>query len=386
MINENIPKYPVLHAAIKRKTTGLILSLLILFPFAASAQWDTLSLVFAGDIMGHTPQIKSAEVIPNKKYNYEPCFQYLKPIIEKADIAIGNLELTLPGKPPYSGYPMFRSPDELADALKLSGFDVLVTANNHSNDARGPGVVSTVNTLRDKGFLQTGTFKDARDRAAFYPQMIYKDGFKFALLNYTYGTNGLPTTLPTVVNLIDTVQIKKDLAEAVARQPDFIIVFMHWGLEYQLQENAEQRKLAKFLIANGAQLIIGSHPHVVQPVKWETATAPDGSTKKALVVYSLGNFISNQQKAHTNGGILFEVKIVKNKGVRKAELDSYGYLPVYRYVHKEASGKRTYYALPIARMEKYPELFKEMDSTERAAMTAFANSVRKRLQECPEIK
>ena len=102
------------------------------------AQTDTLRLIFSGDIMGHAPQIKSAETGPNQ-YDYRPCFRYVKPILERADLAIGNLELTLPGKGPYSGYPMFRSPDALAVALRDAGFDILVTANHHSNASRGPG-------------------------------------------------------------------------------------------------------------------------------------------------------------------------------------------------------------------------------------------------------
>ena len=160
---------------------------------------STLRLIFAGDVMGHAPQIASAQIGNTGKYDYKPCFRYIKPIIEQADLAIANLELTLPGKPPYNGYPMFRSPDELAVALKGAGFDILVTANNHANDSRGPGVTNTILTLRDNNFLQTGTFLNARDRSAHYPLMVYKNGFKIALLNYTYDTNGVPTEAPTIV-------------------------------------------------------------------------------------------------------------------------------------------------------------------------------------------
>ena len=354
------------------------------FSHALSAQWDTLRILFAGDIMGHEPQIKSAEIVPDKQYDYSPCFQYVRPIVEEADIAVANLELTLPGRPPYTGYPMFRSPNALAVALKEAGFDVLGTANNHSNDGRGSGLVATLQILRDLGILQTGTFENQRRRDTFYPLMIYKDGFKIALLNYTYGTNGLPTDPPTIVNLIDTVQIKKDLAEAVARQPDFIITFMHWGLEYQLQENAEQQKLARLLVAHGADMVIGAHPHVVQPVKWVSTRDAKGKERKALVVYSMGNFISNQQKPHTDGGALFQFELVKNKGVRKAQLGRYGYLPVYRYVHKPATGKSVFYALPVARLEAEPDLFPAMSAAARAAMKAYAEGVRARLKDCPE--
>ena len=356
-----------------------VASVLFLLPFLLSAQTDTLRLIFAGDIMGHAPQIKSAEVVAGKKYDYTPCFKYIKPIIDRADLAIGNLELTLPGKPPYNGYPMFRSPDDLATAIKEAGFDLLVTANNHSNDSRGPGVVSTINTLRALGFHQTGTFKNATDRGASYPLMMYKNNFKLAFLNYTYGTNGVPTDAPTIVNLIDTVQMGKDLAEARARKPHFIIAVMHWGLEYQLKENAEQRQIARFLIRNGADMVIGSHPHVVQPIRTESVAMPDGSVKKAIVVYSLGNFISNQQQPHTDGGILFQVDLLKQRGSPKITTANAGIIPVWRYIHKAANGKSTFYALPVARLEKNPDLFQGMSDAARAKMKQYVDALRKRI-------
>lgn len=357
----------------------IIASVLFLLPTLLSAQTDTLRLIFAGDIMGHAPQIKSAEVVAGKKYDYTPCFKYIKTILDRADLAIGNLELTLPGKPPYNGYPMFRSPDDLATAIKEAGFDLLVTANNHSNDSRGPGVVSTINTLRAMGFQQTGTFKNATDRGATYPLMVYHNNFKLAFLNYTYGTNGVPTDAPTIVNLIDTVQMGKDLAEARARKPHFIIAVMHWGLEYQLKENAEQRQIARFLIRNGADMVIGSHPHVVQPIRTESVAMPDGSVKKGIVVYSLGNFISNQQQPHTDGGILFQVDLLKQRGSPKITTANAGIIPVWRYIHKAANGKSTFYALPVARLEKNPDLFPGMADAARAKMKQYVDALRKRI-------
>lgn len=351
----------------------------------ASAQTDTLRLIFTGDIMGHAPQIQSAEVLKNKKYDYTPCFEYMKPVLERADIAIGNLELTLPGKPPYTGYPMFRSPDELAVALKGAGFDLLVTANNHSNDAHGLGVRNTVQTVRDLGFLQTGTFKNQRDRDAFYPLMVYKNGFKIAIVNYTYDTNGVPTEAPTVVNRIDTVQMQADLEEAVARKPHFIIAIMHWGIEYQLNENKEQQRLARFLIRNGADMVIGMHPHVVQPIKKERVKMADGSIKEAIVVYSLGNFISNQKQPNTDGGILFQVDLLKKKGSPEVRVGHQGIIPVWRYIHKSSTGKATYYTLPVSMLERNPDYFKGMNPVSRSTMLKFAEGVRKRLA-WPEIK
>lgn len=359
-----------------RRAAFLVFSLSFLAQI--SAQTDTLRLIFAGDIMGHAPQIASAKTAAG--YDYEPCFKYVKPILEQADIAIGNLELTLPGKPPYVGYPMFRSPNELATGLKKAGFDLLVTANNHSNDAHGAGVTATIETLRREGFLQTGTFKNQRDRDALYPLMVYKNGFKIALLNYTYDTNGVPTEAPTIVNRIDKTQMAADLAEARARKPHYIIVVMHWGLEYQLTENAEQREQAKFLIQNGADMVIGSHPHVVQPIRTERVTLPDGSEKEALVVYSLGNFISNQQKPHTDGGILFQVDLLKRKGSPKVQVGEHGIIPVWRYIHKSASGKTTFFALPVSSVERNADLVPGMPLSAQNALLKYAEDLRKRVK------
>jgi len=365
-------------AHLKLQILGLFLLSPFLFP-TLPAQTDTLRLIFAGDIMGHTPQINSAQLVKNKEYDYKPCFQYVKPVLQQADLAIGNLELTLPGKPPYTGYPMFRSPDALAAALKDAGFDILVTANNHANDSHATGVTNTIATLRDLDFLQTGTFKNQRDRNAFYPLMVYKNGFKLALLNYTFSTNGIPTEAPTIVNMIDTVQIRADLAEARARKPHFIIVVMHWGVEYQLKENEEQRRLARFLIRNGADLIIGAHPHVVQPIKNERVTMPDGSQKEVLVVYSLGNFISNQKQPNTDGGIMFQVDLLKTKGSPEVRIGQHGMIPVWRYIHQAPNGKQTYYTLPAARVERKADLVKDMPLSAQNALFKYTESLRKRL-------
>lgn len=361
------------------RTAFIVHTLSFIVHVSLSAQTDTLRLIFAGDIMGHAPQITSAQ-IGKGQYDYAPCFKYVKPILERADIAIANLELTLPGKAPYTGYPMFRSPDALAAGLKSAGFDLIVTANNHSNDAHGMGVTNTIETLRKQSFLQTGTFKNQRDRDALYPLMIYKNGFKIALLNYTYDTNGVPTEAPTIVNLIDKEQIAADLAEARARKPHYIIVVMHWGLEYQLNENAAQREQAKFLIQNGADMVIGSHPHVVQPIRTERVTMPDGSEKEALVVYSLGNFISNQQQPNTDGGILFSVDLLKRKGSVQVRIGEHGMIPIWRYIHKTVAGKTTFFALPVSHVERNADLVPGMPLSAQNAMLKFADGLRKRVK------
>lgn len=339
------------------------------------AQTDTLRLLFAGDIMGHTVQIEGAETSPGQ-YDYEPAFRYIKPVLERADLAIGNLELTLPGQPPYLGYPMFRSPDALAPALKEAGFDIIVTANNHCNDSRAPGLIHTIDVLRDQGLIQTGTFKSRQERDLHYPLMVYKGRFKLALLNYTYGTNSVRIQAPTVVNLIDTVQMARDLQEARARQPHAVIVVMHWGQEGQRKENGEQRRLARFLIRHGADLIVGAHPHVVQPIRVESVDMPDGSRREALVAYSLGNFIAAQQTPGTEGGILFQADLLLRPNASRAEVGAYGYMPVWRYIREEPDGKMTVMTLPVAKYGQYSEAEPELPPAVKTAMLKFAEELR----------
>jgi poly-gamma-glutamate synthesis protein (capsule biosynthesis protein) len=369
-----------------RKTFFCACLYFILFAFISNAQENQpsdslsrLNLLFVGDIMGHGPQIKSAEIVKDEKFDYSPCFKYVRPIIEGADLAIGNLELTLPGEPPYQGYPQFRSPDDLAYALRLSGFDMMVTSNNHSNDAGKLGVINTISTLKSYGFYQTGTFKNKEEKELFYPLIVYKNGFKLAFLNYTYGTNGLSTKEPTVVNLIDTTLIKNDLDLAVKLNPDAIIVIMHWGLEYQLSESAEQRMLSKKIMGWGADLIVGSHPHVVQPIRQDSVLQSDNTFKKVVVAYSLGNFISNQTKPNTDGGIMFESELVKNLNTGKVVFGKNHYIPIWRYIDKDSKGKSTYHIVPVSAFETDDSNLLEMTEKDKKAMKNFVIKTRNHL-------
>ncbi len=360
--------------------------LLLLSTNLLAQQADSLlhfKLLFVGDVMQHKPQIKAAEIRANQTYDYESCFKYVKPIIEKADLAVGNLEVTLPGKPPYQGYPQFRSPDDLAAGLKATGFDVMVTSNNHSNDAGKIGVINTIKTLKNYGFYQTGTFKNKEERSLFYPLIVHKNNFELGFLNYTYGTNGLKTKPPTVVNYIDTTIIKKDLALAQLINPDFIIVIMHWGKEYQLQESKTQQQLTTWLFENGADMVIGAHPHVVQPIKQHSSSTAD---EQHLVVYSMGNFISNQTKPNTDGGIMVEVELVKNTKTNKTSLANHHYIPVWRYVQKDKRGKRKYFAVPVSAFENDSQNLLKMSPTDKAAMNYFAKNTRQHLSKSDGVE
>lgn len=274
--------------------------------FSVSAQDTTrLSLLFVGDIMQHDSNIAAALDPIAHNYDYSACFEYVAPVLRAADLTIGNLELTLAG-PPYKGYPQFSAPDALAVELKRIGFDILVTANNHSLDRRRKGVERTLKVLDSLEMPHTGTFRDSMERIQVYPLLVKKNGFQLSLLNYTYGTNGIPVTKPNVVNLIDTVAIKIDLAKARTQQSDAIIVFMHWGAEYQSLPNTEQKRLASLCLREGAKLVIGAHPHVLQPMVWN-------QTDDQLIAYSLGNFVSGQRPRYRDGGAMLWIDLQKIK-------------------------------------------------------------------------
>ena len=341
----------------------------------APAEPDRLQILFAGDVMGHGPQISAAQIVENLHYDYTSCFEYIKPLIQSNDIAVANLEVTLPGRPPYSGYPLFKSPDALALALREAGFDVMLTANNHSNDAGQAGVFETINTLYKYGFYQTGSFQSQEEKDAYYPLIIHRKGFRIALLNYTYSTNGIANSPPTIVNVIDERAIQLDLKEAKLLSPDFIIVAMHWGDEYRLQENRRQQELARRVIGWGADLIVGAHPHVVQPMK---LLAVD-SVKAVPVAYSLGNFISNQQHRYTDGGVLLEVQLEKNRRDSKAFISGMNYIPVWRWKRRGPGGTPRFTVVPISIFESDDDYRKALGVSAQKKMNNFATFIRKHL-------
>jgi poly-gamma-glutamate capsule biosynthesis protein CapA/YwtB (metallophosphatase superfamily) len=338
---------------------------------ASSQEYPQLKLLFTGDIMGHDTQIESAKKQGEGTYDYTSCFMHLEPFISSADIAIGNLEVTLAG-PPYKGYPAFSSPDELALELKNVGFDLMVHANNHAIDRRKKGLERTLTILDSIDMIHSGVFKDAEERSIHYPLIVEKNDIRLALLNYTYGTNGIKVTAPNIVNYIDTIQIKMDLLKAATAEPDFVIVLMHWGLEYQRTENKAQQDMAQFLFENGADAIIGSHPHVVQPIKMYG--------EKNLVVYSMGNMISNQRKRYTDGGIMVEVTLEKSDSTYVSD---YSYLPIW--VYKPQTKLGTAFQLVPAAIDSAMQVELEMDSESIKSMTRFLKDTRDNLAGNPEM-
>ncbi|MCU0357292.1 MAG: CapA family protein [Cyclobacteriaceae bacterium] len=355
-----------------RKRLIILLPLLTAFITSMQAQ-DTarLSLLFLGDIMQHETQLVDAYNPRTGRYEYDHCFSLLKPYFNEADITIGNLELTL-GGPPYKGYPQFSAPDALAASLKEAGVDVLVTANNHSVDRRRKGLERTIRVLDSLGFQYTGTFKDSARRAESYPLILAKHGVRFALLNYTYGTNGISVTKPNIVNLIDTAQIRVDINKARESKVDAIIVFFHWGDEYQLLPNREQKRLAAFCFDLGATLVIGAHPHVLQPMEWD-------KEKNQLVAYSLGNFVSGQRTRNRDGGGMLSVTLetVITDSARNTSISDASFR--FQWVYKAAEGTRRFRVLPVSTAE--PQLSRYVrDEASREAYRLFVSDSRQHLK------
>lgn len=250
-----------------------------------------VSLVAVGDNLIHNSVLKSGR-INDSTYNFDRLFDVMRDDFQEADIAIINQETILGGDfRPYDGYPNFNSPNELGDAIVKSGFDVVLQASNHTLDVGTQGVLNCIEYWKKQDDITYLGINDSQEERETI-RVIERNGIRIALLNYTYGLNGriLPKDKPYLVNLIDTTMIKSDLEKAEILA-DYTIVFPHWGVEYVYKPNKEQTSLAKMMVRYGADLIIGTHPHVLQPIEWiETSNG-----NKALCYYSLGNYTSGQK-------------------------------------------------------------------------------------------
>lgn len=292
----------------------------------------TINMVAIGDIMCHTSNFQDAYNSETKSYDFSYVFEDIKDYIKNADIAIGNLETTFAGKDAgYSGYPNFNTPEQLAQNIKDLGVDVVSTANNHSLDKKYNGLVNTLDELDKVGLSHTGTYRSVDEQNTILTKNV--NGINIAFLSFTYGTNGIPVPKGKeyCINLIDNNLILDQIAKAKATNPDLICVNMHWGVEYQLKQNATQENLADFLFKNGVDIIFGSHPHVLEPMEKRTITMDDGTTKDGFVIYSLGNFMSGQVSENTQNTIILQLKITKHVDDGKITIDDVNYVPIFMY-------------------------------------------------------
>lgn len=314
-------------------------------PVLSKNYTEKLTIGAIGDILIHDWVYEDAYL--GGSYNFDPMFQNVKEVLEKPDILTANQESVLGGTEiGVSSYPMFNSPHEVADALVHNGVDIVSTANNHSLDKGEQGIDSEADYLDQIQLPHVGSFKNKMDQDKL--RIIEKNGIKLAFLSYTYGTNGIPIPLGKdfLVNIIDRVRMAEEIHRA-KDSADVVIMSLHWGNEYQRMPTKEQKDLANFLANEGADIIFGSHPHVLQPMEWIHTT--DG--RKSFIVYSLGNFISGQIRDYKDIGGMATIEIIKHFSAmgQTVELSNPQFYPTY------VSSKRfkNYRVVPLETAEPF---------------------------------
>lgn len=341
---------------------------------SAPSSDEPIRITAVGDIMMHQTQLDTHFNKALDAYVFDDDYLHIKEELQRADLLIGNLETTLggPGKK-YSGYPLFNTPDTLAEALKKVGFDILSNANNHCLDTGVAGLKRTAKVLTDMGFGLIGTRQNPEDKSSVLTEV---KGIKIGVLGYTYetGRRGQSRTLnggtipASALPLLDSFS-PAHLDEAVAEMrlridelrrdgAELIIMYLHWGVEYAEKPTAGQIKMARQLASAGVDIIFGSHPHVVHSATF----IPRADGGRTFVAWSLGNFISNQRyeflKRHnTEDGLVVSV-IVKKEQSGKIAIEAVEYQPVW--VHRHARGSQWHYhiaPLPQALLASAPYNF-----------------------------
>lgn len=314
-------------------------------------EYSYLSLSATGDIMFHGSQMRAAQDANTGEYDFKEVFEPVKKHLEKSDIAIGNFETTTAGDEyGLSAYPLFNSPESTVEAIKYAGYDILATANNHSLDTGKKGIINTIDNIKNNDLDYIGTSKEPGERFLIKE----KNGITLSFLSYTYGLNGNDSRLTTeelsyMVNLIDEEKIEEDIKKA-KNVSDKVVVFIHWGNEYQREPSEYQMELANKMFNWGADVILGSHPHVIQRSEMIKI---NGENK--FIIYSMGNFVSNQRREtlpsirnniYTEDGVIVNIEFKKNLDTKEVIIDKVNYIPTW--VYKYASGgKNEFRILPV---------------------------------------
>ncbi|KAF0092072.1 MAG: poly-gamma-glutamate synthesis protein (capsule biosynthesis protein) [Fusobacteria bacterium] len=342
----------------------------------------TATIGAMGDLLLH-PQVQEGSQTGDDTYDFNPMFQYIKPYIEELDYSVINFEGTLSTKDwGYSGYPLFKYPENVIDSTMATGFNLMLTANNHIGDGKPSGFQHTLNLFEQKGADYVGSRKDATGKQYLVKEI---NGINVGMANWTYGViadngrvsvNGIPVTTKDemLVNVFDYgkldlfyQQVQKDIVDMKNEGAEIIVYYMHWGDEYRIVENDYQNLMAQQLCNMGVDVIVGGHPHVLQPIEY--LTSGDGQ-HNTISIYSLGNAVSNQRMnfmdrktGHTEDGVLFRFTITK-EGKEKAYVSGASYLPTWVNLRTEGS-KRVYEIIPLDIEKGWKSYFKtqaEIDS------------------------
>ncbi len=296
----------------------------------------SVTISFVGDLMCHSPQFEYAQV-GKDTFDFNPVFQEVKELLSSSHLTIGNFETVALGKGSnYSGYPLFNTPVDYISALKNNGFDLLITSNNHSLDQGTKGIENTLENIRSYGLKTLGTYKSNRERDSSV--IIEINNIKIGLCAFTYGLNGnyLPKQNNYMVNVIDTIEIKKSINNLRLNGAELVIAYFHFGDEYKRESNKYQKDIASFAVNCGAEIIIGSHPHVIQEGKYITPV--NSKLDKGFIAYSLGNFISNQRWRYSDSGVILNFTITKSLKEDKLKLAQLSIDPLWLFKGKTSDG------------------------------------------------
>lgn len=302
---------------------------------------ETINLLAAGDCLMHNTQIWSGER-EDGTYNFDFFFREVAPLIQSADYASTCFEAPMAGPATgYSNYPRFNSPDAAANAFKNAGFDLIVTANNHAFDRDYPGAMRTLEVLHKAGLDTIGTYASQSDSRSLLIKNIR--GVKVGYLAYSYGTNGIPVPEEKsyCFSFLEQDQVLSDIGR-LRPQVDVLVLILHWGVEYETQPEAWQVEMAHRFLSAGADVILGSHPHVIQTME----LVPGGESNK-FVVYSMGNFIGHQKGIERNSGILLNLKFIKYFDTGVTKLVKADYIPTYSHMYYDDKGQRKFRVVPV---------------------------------------
>lgn len=355
---------------------------------------STATITTTGDLLMHIPVINSG-LQADGSYDYTEMFRYISPYVTAADWAVANLETTLCGTEngfSYSGYPKFNCPDGLVDSAAAAGFDLLLTANNHCNDTGSVGFNRTLQIIADRGLASLGTRSADEERDY---RIVELNGISIGMICYTYGTildsglpavNGLPLeqSIAEQINVFDYDHLedfysvfRAQMESMTGDGAEAVVLFIHWGQEYQLSANSWQKSMAQALCDLGVDVIIGNHPHVVQAAELLTSALDEGH--KTVCLYSTGNTVSNQRQgsiasldsAHTEDGVLFSVTFAKYSD-GTVRLDGTEVIPLW--VNRRGSGSgRTYSILPLdpETMDDWQSLYGLRDAELASAIRSY---------------
>jgi len=303
----------------------------------------TAELCFVGDLMCHSTQFNYARVEADS-FDFTGVYREVKNYLSAADLTVGNLETVIAGENiGYSGYPYFNAPDDFIYALKDAGFDLLVTANNHALDQGWEGVKRTIEVINENKIHRTGTYLSQEDRDSI--RIFQMNSIKIAILAYSENTNGLPIPKGKdfVINLIDEEVIQRDIIEAREKNVDVVLVHLHYGPEYNREPSDDQKEVVNKIIQFGADIIIGGHPHVIQPVDFFKTN--NTKLDSGFIAYSMGNFISNQRWRYSDVGLILNIQISKNILTDSIYISAVNYLPTWVFKGETEKG-REYVILP----------------------------------------